>query len=102
MNNQIYPDKKASNAKNGVVIKLMIMATSLVATVGGWAILAVGQMQNAVAAAQQPQPIVQPANPAARDSLRSTNSQTQPTQPQVTTPRTQTQPRTFGRTRSSR
>ena len=82
---------KRTNKTNA--IKTLIMAGSLAGTLGGWAILAAGQLQNTVATLQQPPAIVQPVS-----SSVTNNSQT--TLRQVTVP--STQPRAVTRTRSSR
>jgi len=102
MTSQAYPAKKISTSKSGAGIKMLIMASSLIATMGGWAILAIGQIQGAVNIIPQAQPIVQPASPAAQNGLGSTNLQTSPRQVTVPNAQTQTQPRVLGRTRSSR
>jgi hypothetical protein len=75
-------------------IRLLIMAASLAATIGGWAILAAGQLRDTLAAAQQPPAIVQPASAATQDRLRSVNP--------PTALRQVTQPSALARTRSSR
>ena len=94
MTSQTTPVKRTSPSSSGMGIKMFIMAASLASTVGGWALLAAGQVQDAVAAAQQPQAIIQPASAATQNSLRSTNSQT--------ALRQVTQPSALARTRSSR
>jgi hypothetical protein len=102
MTSQAYPAKKISTSKSGVGIKMLIMASSLIATMGGWAILAVGQIQSAVNTLPQSQPIVQPASPAVQNSVGSSNLQTSPRQVTVPNTQPQQQPRVLGRTRSSR
>jgi len=77
-----------SNGTNG--IKALIMAGSLAVTLGGWGILAAGQLQNTVATVAQPQAIVQPVNNSNNtQNLRQVNV-------------TNNQPRAVARTRSSR
>ncbi len=70
---------------------MLIMAASVAATVGGWALLAAGQLQDTLAAAQS-QAIVQPVT--SQNSAFTTNPQT--------TLRQVTQPNVLARTRSSR
>ena len=79
-----------SNGTNG--IKALIMAGSLAVTLGGWGILAAGQLQNTVATVAQPQAIAQPANSAVTNNAQNLR--------QVTV--SNTQPRAVARTRSSR
>lgn len=71
----------------------MIMVTSLVATIGGWGMLAIDQGQTAAQT-----PIVQAASVPATTTQRTTNSRT--TLRQVTGQ--SVQPQTITRTRSSR
>ncbi len=94
MTSQTTQVKRTSSSGNGMGIKMLIMASSVAATVGGWALLAAGQLQDTLAAAQQPQAIVQPVTSSTQNTLRSVNPQT--TLGQVT------QPNTLARTRSSR
>jgi hypothetical protein len=91
MTNQNNPVQKKSVAKSGTAIKVLIMASSLVATVGGWATLAAGQMINTVNTAQ-PQALVQSANSNVNTSSTTVR--------QATVSNTQT--RAVARTRSSR
>jgi hypothetical protein len=102
MTSQVFPAKKVSASKSGAGIKTLIMASSLIATMGGWAMLAVGQIQGAVNTIPQSQPIVQPASPAVQNSVGSSNLQTSPRQVAVPNTQPQQQPRVLGRTRSSR
>lgn len=94
MTSQATPIKRTSSSGNGMGIKMLIMAASVAATVGGWALLAAGQLQDTLAAAQQPQAISQPVTASTQNTLRSVNSQT--------TLRQVTQPSVLARTRSSR
>lgn len=94
MTSQTTQVKRTSSSGGGMGIKMLIMAASVASTVGGWALLAAGQLQDTLAAAQQPQAIVQPANSATQNSLHSVNSQT--------ALRQVTQPSAVARTRSSR
>lgn len=98
MTNQTNSIKRTSSAqKSGTGIKALIMAASLAATIGGWGILAIGQVNDTVVAMQQSPALVQPANPATQNSVRITNSTALR---QVTAPLAQPFP--IARTRSSR
>ncbi len=98
MTNTTNTVKRNSPAKkSGNGIKALIMAGSLAATIGGWGILALGQIQGAVVA-QQSQFIVQPVNSQTTNNSSINNSGTQLRQVSPST----TQPRSVGRTRSSR
>ena len=88
--------RTASAQKSGTGLKAIIMAASLAATIGGWGLLAVGQVQSAVVAMQQSPAFVQSAGTTTQNSA--TNQAT--TLRQVTIPATQ--PRSIARTRSSR
>ncbi len=94
MTSQTTQVKRTSPSGNGMGVKMLIMAASVAATVGGWALLAAGQLQATLAAAQQPQAIVQPITSSTQNSLRSVNPQT--------SLRQATQPSVQARTRSSR
>ena len=93
MTSQTLPNKRTTKSNIGNSIKMLIMAGSLAGTIGGWAILAAGQLQQTASTVQQTQAIIQPTN----NSI-SNNSQT--TLRQVTIP--SAQPRAVTRTRSSR
>jgi hypothetical protein len=88
--------RTASARKSGTGIKALIMAASLAATLGGWGILAAGQV--AAATAMQPSPLIaQSGSTTIQNNSPVTN---QPTLRQSTLP---TSPqRSFARTRSSR
>ena len=94
MTSQTTPVKRTSPSGGGMGIKMLIMAASVASTVGGWALLAAGQLQDTLAAAQQPPAIVQPVSSSTQNSLRSANLQT--------ALRQVTQPSVQARTRSSR
>lgn len=79
-----------SNGTNG--IKALIMASSLAVTIGGWGLLAAGQLQNTVTTLTQSQISVQPVNSAVTTNAQNLR--------QVTV--SNTQPRAVTRTRSSR
>jgi len=91
MTNRNNPVHKKSATKSGTVIKVLIMASSLVATVGGWATLAAGQMIN-TANTTQPQALAQPSTSNINTSSTTVR--------QATTSNTQL--RAVARTRSSR
>lgn len=93
MTSQTTQVKRTSPSGNGMGIKMLIMAASIASTVGGWALLAAGQLQDTLAAAQQPQAIVQPVT-STQNSAFTTNPQT--------ALRQVTQPSVQARTRSSR
>ena len=98
MTSQAYPAKRKS-ASAGTTVKVLIIAASLGGMIGGWALLAVGQLADAVTAVRQSPAIVQPVNSSIQNGV-TTNPSTAPRQ--VTVPNNQTQPRILGRTRSSR
>jgi hypothetical protein len=83
--------------KDGTGIKAIIMAASLAATIGGWGILAVGQVNDAAVAMQQSPVIAQSGGATVQNNLPATN---QTTLRQATIPTNQ--PRAVARTRSSR
>lgn len=91
MTKQTNSTKRTAPAqKSGTGIKALIMAASLAATIGGWGILAVGQIPSAIVAMQQAPVVTQPGG--------TTSNQT--TLRQAAIPATQ--PRSIARTRSSR
>ena len=97
MTNQTNSMKRTASAqKSGTGIKAIIMAASLAATIGGWGVLAIGQVNDTVAALQQSPALVQSSGTTIQNN--STNQAT--TLRQVTIPATQ--PRAIARTRSSR
>lgn len=83
-------------------IKLLIMAASVVTTIGGWGILAVNQTQDAIAATQQTQATTQTVNSTLTQNNARTNttvnnsSALRQVNPSTIAPRAQ------ARTRSSR
>ena len=89
--------RTAPARKSGTGIKAIIMAASLAATIGGWGILAVGQVNDTAVAMQQSPAIAQPGGTTIQNNLPATN---QTTLRQATTP--PIQQRSFARTRSSR
>ena len=89
--------RTASARKSGTGIKAIIMAASLAATIGGWGILAVGQVNDATVAMQQSLALPQSSGAAIQKNLQATN---QTTLRQGTVPSTQQRP--IARTRSSR
>jgi hypothetical protein len=96
MTNQINSVKRTTSVqKNGTGIKAIIMAASLVATIGGWGVLAVGQVNDTIVAMQQAPALVQSAGTTIQN-----NATNQTTLRPVTIPATQ--PRSIARTRSSR
>jgi hypothetical protein len=89
--------RTASARKSGAGIKAIIMAASLAATIGGWGVLAVGQVSDA-AAAFQPSPLIaQSGGATLQNNLPAAN---QTTLRQAAIP--MIQPRSIARTRSSR
>ncbi len=98
ISNQSMPRAAARPAakKDGTGWKVFIMVASLVATIGGWGILAVDQGQNVASAQTQ---IVQPASAPATTSQGNTGRQSSGLR-QVTGPAVQ--PQTITRSRSSR
>ncbi|MBI5030232.1 MAG: hypothetical protein HZB51_06880 [Chloroflexi bacterium] len=93
MTSQTVAVKKTPKTNTATVIKTLVMAGSLAGTIGGWALLAAGQLQNSVSTMQQNPTITQPStNPAVNNPT--TNLR------QVTVPNSQ--PRSMTRTRSSR
>ena len=87
------PTNRKPKSNNANALKTLIMAGSLAGTIGGWAILAAGQLQNTVTTLTQPQQVVQPvSNTTANSSVNTLR--------QVTVPNTQ--PRALTRSRSSR
>lgn len=91
MTNQNNPVLKKSATKNGAVIKVLIMASSIVMTVGGWATLAAGQMINSVNTAQ-PQAFAPSSNSSVNTNTTTVGQATA----------SNTQFRSVARTRSSR
>ena len=97
MTNQTNSMKRAAPAqKSGTGAKAIIMAASLAATIGGWGILAIGQVNDTVAAIQQPSTLIQSAGTTIQNNAANQTT----TLRQVTIPATQ--PRAIARTRSSR
>lgn len=105
MTNQPNLKRNPSASKGATGIKLLIMAGSLAATIGGWGILALGQARDTWVAAQQIAPVSQPASPALQQNLQLPSPTTAP-QGVAPAPRQVTAPvqapRPVGRTRSSR
>ncbi len=86
-----------STRKSGAGIKAIIMAASVAATMGGWAMLAMSQVSDA-AAATQPSPLVAQSGSTTIQNNPAVNNQS--TLRQSTVPSTPL--RSFARTRSSR
>ena len=98
MSKQIVSMKRTTSArKSGTGIKAAIMAVSLAATIGGWGVLALGQVNDTAVALQQSPVAVQSSSATIQNNLPATN---QPTLRQGTNQAIQ--PRSFARTRSSR
>jgi hypothetical protein len=98
MNRQSDSIKRTASAqKSGTGIKAIIMAASLAATIGGWGILAIGQVSDTAVAMQQSPVIAQNGGTTIQNNLPATN---QTTLRQATVPTTQQ--RSIARTRSSR
>jgi hypothetical protein len=92
MKNQTQVIKRKSTARKSTTgIKAIMMVASIVMTIGGWGILALGQAQDALAA--QPA-IVQPASAVTQNGVNTLKSST--------TLRQSTQSNAIARTRSSR
>lgn len=89
--------RTTSTRKGGAGIKTIIMAASLAATIGGWGILAVGQVNDSAVAMQQSPAVAQSGSTTIQNSLPATG---QTTLRQTTIPTTQQ--RAVARTRSSR
>lgn len=93
MTSQTVAVKKTAKTNNATVIKVLIMAGSLAGTIGGWAILAAGQLNNSNTTVQPSPAIIQSSNTTIANNASTTLRQ-------VTIPNAQ--PRTLTRTRSSR
>lgn len=99
MHSQANSTKRATPApKGGTGIKAFIMAASLAVTIGGWGILAAGQVGDAVAAGQQAQQVTSAANTTSQTTLSSTGSSASLSQSTASVSR----PSAVARTRSSR
>jgi hypothetical protein len=93
MKNQTQAIKRKSSARKSTTgIKAFMMVASIVMTIGGWGILALGQAQDALAAAQPA--IVQPASAVTQNGVNTLRPST--------TLRQSTQSSAIARTRSSR
>ena len=86
--------RTASARKSGTGIKAIIMAASLAATIGGWGILAAGQINDPTVAIQQSPLLAQTSGATIQNNLSTTN--------QTTLRQGTIQPRSIARTRSSR
>ena len=86
-----------STRKTGAGIKAIIMAASVAATLGGWAMLAMSQVSDAAAAAQ-PSPLVAQSGSTTIQNNSVFNNQSTLRQSTIPT----TPQRSFARTRSSR
>jgi len=99
-----HPVKRNSTGAS-TMLKVFILVASLGGMIGGWALLAAGQLAEAVSAARQAPAIVQPVRPSLQESAP-INPALAPTPApaprQVIVPNDQTRPRALGRTRSSR
>ncbi len=89
-------NKKSSKGSTG--IKALVMVGSLVATLGGWGILAAGQVGTAAAAA----PVTQQAQNVSQFSPAANQPTLQQSSSSLTTSSNQVQVRPVTRTRSSR
>ncbi len=99
MNNQTVPrPRKPASKKNTTGVKAMIMAASVGITLGGWGILAAGQVQNAQAAPSSQAFIPSSSN----QSSVQTNTQNSQSNSTIFSVPSTSRPTVIGRTRSSR
>lgn len=100
MNNQSVPrPRKPAQKKNTTGVKAMIMAASVGITLGGWGILAAGQVQNVQAAAPSSQAFIPSSSNQNSVQTNIQNSQSNST---IFSAPSTSRPTVIGRTRSSR